>query len=51
MTKNDRSASESLGTYSIASNPYSRADVTILANCEGFNTADPQISASSTVPH
>jgi hypothetical protein len=51
MLENDRSAGESSGTYSIASNPYSRVDVIILANCEGLNTADPQISAGSTFTH
>ena len=42
MLENDRSVGDSPGTYSIASNPYSRVDVTILANCEGLNTADHQ---------
>lgn len=51
MLENDRSAGESSGTYSIASNPYSSVDVIILANCEGLNTADPQISAGSTFTH
>jgi hypothetical protein len=51
MLENDFSAGESSGTYSIASNPYSRVYVITLANCQGLNTTDPQISAGSTFTH
>ena len=49
--ENDHSAGESSGTYSIAPSPYPCVDVMIAANCEGLNTADPQIAAGSTFTH
>jgi hypothetical protein len=51
MFENDRSAGESSGTYSIAPSPYPCVDVMVAVNCEGLNTADPQIVAGSTFTH
>jgi hypothetical protein len=45
------SAGERPGTYIIVPSPYPCADVMIAANCEGVNTADPQIAAGSTFSH
>jgi hypothetical protein len=51
MLEKDLSAGKGRGTYRIVPSPYLCADVMIAANCEGLNTADPQIAAGSTFTH
>lgn len=46
--ENNCSAGEILGTYSVVLSPDLCADVIIAANCEGLNTAGPQIAVDLT---
>lgn len=51
MLESDCSAGEGSGIYSIAASRSACIDAMVIINCEGINTDDPLIAASSTFHH